>query len=98
MRRLLLLLLLVSTAFAQTVTVRAGHLIDPANGSVADNQIILVQNGKITAVEPNIAVPANVQTIDLTKEWVMPGLVDAHTHIRTRQPRALRRSTTGRTR
>ncbi|HVZ18724.1 MAG TPA: amidohydrolase family protein [Terriglobales bacterium] len=85
---MLLSLLFISAAFAQTVAVRAGHLIDPANASVADNQIILVGNGKITAIGSNVKVPANVETVDLSKEWVLPGLVDAHTHITMNLPPA----------
>ncbi len=86
MKKLACFLLLVwgtltCTATAQTVAVRAGHLIDPASGSVANNQVILIQDGKITAIGSNLAVPAKAQVIDLANEWVLPGLVDAHTHI-----------------
>ena len=54
MRRLLLFLLFASVVAAQTIAVRAGHLIDPANGSVTDNQIIVIENGKITFIGPNV--------------------------------------------
>src|ERR1051326_2006025 len=65
---------------AQTIVVKAGHLIDPAAGAVANNQVIVIQDGKIVSVGTG-AAPANAQVIDLSNEWVMPGLVDAHTHI-----------------
>jgi imidazolonepropionase-like amidohydrolase len=85
---LLLLLSLSCVAAAQTIAVRVGHLIDPSNASVLDKQIILIENGKITAIGADVKVPAGAQVIDLPNEWVMPGLVDAHTHITMNLPPA----------
>src|SRR3954470_9221065 len=82
----LLLLLMTCAAAAQTVVVRAGHLIDPAAGTVANNQTIVIEAGKIKAVGGSVQVPAGAQVIDLSNEWVMPGLVDAHTHITMNLP------------
>ena len=48
-------LLLAIPASAQTVAIRAGNLIDPATGTVAKNQIILVKDKKIVEVGPNVA-------------------------------------------
>jgi imidazolonepropionase-like amidohydrolase len=86
MRNFLCLLLLTCAAAAQTIAVRAGHLIDPANGSVKQDQVILIEDGKIKQVGPGIPVPPNAQVIDLSHEWVTPGLVDAHTHITMNLP------------
>lgn len=77
----LCLFLLASVAWAQQVAIRAGNLIDPATGQVAKNQIILVKDKKIVEVGPAVAVPQGVEVIDLSDGWVMPGLMDAHTHI-----------------
>ncbi len=60
--------------------VRAGRLIDPETGAVATNQIIVVEGERITAVGSNVAIPAGIEVIDLSKLTVLPGLVDAHTH------------------
>jgi imidazolonepropionase-like amidohydrolase len=68
-------------AFGQTTAIRAGNLIDPAAGTVAKNQIILIKDGKIAEVGPSVNIPAGVEVIDLMNAWVMPGLMDAHTHI-----------------
>ena len=81
-KRILIALLLFSgPLFAQTKAIRAGHLIDPASGTVADNQVIVIQGGKITAVGANVPVPAGAEVIDLSNAWIMPGLMDAHTHL-----------------
>jgi imidazolonepropionase-like amidohydrolase len=71
----------MSSAAAQVTAIKAGRLIDPDAGTVATNQVILVENGKFTAVGPNVAIPAGAQTIDLSTLTVLPGLVDAHNHL-----------------
>src|SRR5687768_17059508 len=78
---LFLLCCAVSAADAQVTAIKAGRLIDPDAGTVATNQVILVENGKFTAVGPNVAIPAGAQTIDLSTLTVLPGLVDAHNHL-----------------
>src|SRR5262245_59803026 len=65
----------------ETTAIRAGHLVDPARGSVADDQVILVKDGKITAVGPRLPIPSDASVIDLSGSWVLPGLMDAHTHL-----------------
>jgi imidazolonepropionase-like amidohydrolase len=77
----LLLAFLTSSLWAQTIAIKAGNLIDPAKGTVARDQIILVEDGKIKSVGSGSAVPGNAQVIDLSREWVLPGLMDAHTHL-----------------
>jgi imidazolonepropionase-like amidohydrolase len=72
---------LVAPAWPQTVAIRAGNLIDPATGTVAKNQIILVKDQKIVEVGSSVAIPTDAQVVDLSSEWVMPGVMDAHTHI-----------------
>jgi imidazolonepropionase-like amidohydrolase len=75
------LFLFAVPAAAQTIAIRAGNLIDPAKGTVSKDQVILVENGKITSVGTGVAIPKDAQVVDLSKEWVMPGLMDAHTHV-----------------
>jgi imidazolonepropionase-like amidohydrolase len=83
--RLFLLIALFSFfASAQDIAIRAGNLIDPATGNVAKNQVIVVHEGKIASV--GTSVPAGAKLIDLSNEWVMPGLMDAHTHITMNLP------------
>jgi imidazolonepropionase-like amidohydrolase len=75
------LLLAAAPAFAQVTAIRAGGLVDPEAGTIARNQIILVENGRFTAVGPNVPIPAGAEVIDLSQLVVLPGLVDAHNHL-----------------
>ncbi len=66
---------------APVTVIKAGRLIDPDKGTAAANQIILIEGERIKAVGANIAIPAGATVIDLSKLTVLPGLVDAHTHM-----------------
>ena len=66
---------------AQVTALRVGHLVDPEAGTVANNQIILVENGRFTAIGPNVAIPQGAEVIDMSQQWVTQGLVDAHNHL-----------------
>jgi imidazolonepropionase-like amidohydrolase len=74
-------LLLASPVAAQTVAIRAGWVLDPAGGAFAQNQTILVEGGKIVATGAGLAIPSGAEVVDLSTEWVLPGLIDAHTHM-----------------
>ena len=65
----------------KVVAVRAGRLVDPDSGTVATNQIIVVEGERIRQVGAGIPIPAGAEVIDLSKLTVLPGLVDAHTHL-----------------
>ena len=79
--RPLALLAVASIANAQVTAIKAGRLIDPETGTISANQVILVENGKFTAVGANVSIPANAEVIDLSSLTVLPGLVDAHNHL-----------------
>jgi imidazolonepropionase-like amidohydrolase len=66
---------------ASTIAIRAGTLIDPEKGTAERNQVVLVQNGKITDVGGAVRIPAGAQVVDLSTHTVLPGLFDAHTHL-----------------
>lgn len=75
------LLVLVGLARAQVTAIRAGKIVDPATGNVAANQIILVEGTDIKAVGADVKIPAGATVIDLSKYTVLPGMMDAHTHL-----------------
>jgi len=78
---LLIIGVAVTAADAQVTAIRAGRLVDPDAGTVATNQIIVIENGRFTAVGANVAIPTGAQVIDLSTQTVLPGLVDAHNHL-----------------
>ena len=71
----------IGNAEAQVTAIRAGRLVDPDAAAVLTNQVILVQNGRFTAIGSNVQIPAGAQVIDLSQLTVVPGLVDAHNHL-----------------
>jgi len=75
------LLLIASPSFAQVLAIRAGTVVDPARGSSAKDQVILVEHGKILRIGPKVEIPPGAEIVDLSKEWVTPGLIDAHTNM-----------------
>src|SRR5262249_42636193 len=69
------------TPAAPVTVIKAGRLIDPETGTAATNQLVIVEGEKIKAVGWNLAIPAGARVIDLSNLTVLPGLVDAHTHM-----------------
>jgi imidazolonepropionase-like amidohydrolase len=63
------------------VLIRAGHLLDVKSGKILANQQILVENDKIVSVGAAGSAVGDAQIIDLGNATVMPGLIDAHTHL-----------------
>ena len=70
-----------AAAAGSPLAIRAGTVIDPGTGQVLHDQTILVVDGKISAIGANLTVPDGAKRIDLSHEWVAPGLMDAHTHL-----------------
>jgi imidazolonepropionase-like amidohydrolase len=84
MRLLLWVLVLAGAALgarAETVVIRAGGVVDVVAGTVARDQVVIVADGVIREFGHDLPVPAGARQIDLSSEWLAPGLIDAHTHM-----------------
>lgn len=68
---------------AHVTAVRAGKLFDPIAGRMLPNQVILIQGERITAVgsASDTPVPPGATVIDLSRDTVLPGLIDGHVHL-----------------
>ena len=69
------------SASAKTVVIRAGHVFDVKTGKTLTSQTIVIQGDKIASVGADAQVPAGATVIELPNATVLPGLIDAHTHI-----------------
>ncbi|HEV7607218.1 MAG TPA: amidohydrolase family protein, partial [Steroidobacteraceae bacterium] len=65
----------------QQIAVRAARLIDVRAGKVVDDAVVLLEGDRIKSVGANLTVPSNARTIDLGDVTLLPGLIDAHTHM-----------------
>jgi imidazolonepropionase-like amidohydrolase len=75
--------ILVSVAglgMGQDLALRGGTVLTITQG-VIENGTVLIQNGKITAVGKDVSIPSEVRVIDVTGRYVMPGVIDSHSHI-----------------
>lgn len=85
----LLLLLLLSCAGLSDkrgpVAIHCGHLFDAEKGIWLRRQTLLIQDGVIISVNPT-RLPAGVREIDYSEAYVIPGLIDAHTHVFLEDP------------
>ena len=83
---LLITFTLTSTVHAEDATiavvaVKAARLLDVKTGKYVENAVVLIKGERIEAVGSNLAIPAAAQVIDLGGATLLPGLIDAHTHI-----------------
>ena len=65
---------------AQDVAIRNATVLTVTNGTI-ENATVLIRGGRITAVGRDVAIPTGVRVIDGTGKYVMPGIIDAHSHM-----------------
>ena len=66
------------------IAITGGRVV-PIEGEPIDGGTVLVIDGRIAAVGADLEPPPGVDVIDATGRWVLPGLVDAHTHLGARE-------------
>lgn len=70
-------------AQAQTTALRAARMITIENPAVVTNAVVVVTDDKIVAAGPaaSVTIPKGAKVIDLGDVTLLPGFIDAHTHI-----------------
>lgn len=79
---MLFLILSVHALARETVLIQNASIVDVEAGTVSNGQSLLLEGGTITALGPDIAVPAaQAVTFDAQDKFLIPGLWDSHVHI-----------------
>ncbi len=78
---LVLLSPLVYTAYGQDLLVKNGKVVTLGKKGTIEGGDVLIEKGMIKEVGQGLQAPKGVQVIDATGMWVIPGIIDTHTHI-----------------
>jgi len=76
----ILAVFLTTHLLSQDLALKGGTVLTITQG-VIPNGTVLIQNGKIAAFGKDITIPLGVRVIDCTGKFIMPGIIDSHTHI-----------------
>ena len=73
-------LMTASTTRAQDVLIQGGTVLTVTNGTL-ENTDVLVRDGRIARIGAGLNAPEGIEVVDATGLYVMPGIIDAHSHI-----------------
>ncbi len=78
----IILCLLATSAVGQKIALVNGHIINGTDNTVYENHTLLIDGRLITNLQPSSSsIPQEYEQIDLSGRYIMPGMIDAHTHI-----------------
>src|ERR1700738_3371263 len=69
------------TPETRTMVLKAARLFEGKSNSLVTPGLVIVTGGKISAAGTNAAVPTGAEVIDLGDATLLPGFIDAHTHL-----------------
>jgi imidazolonepropionase-like amidohydrolase len=75
--------LMAGQAAARTVVLTADHMVDVVAGRLVDKPMVVVVDGKISAVgvQGQMQAPSGAERVDLPGQTILPGLIDMHVHL-----------------
>ena len=67
----------------QHIAIHAGHVLDVTTGKMLADQLLVIEGGKVVSVgaAASAKAPADATRIELPNATILPGLIDAHTHL-----------------
>jgi imidazolonepropionase-like amidohydrolase len=71
----------VASAQARDLIVHASHLIDGLSPAALGESSIIIKDDRIERVQPGFVQREGYEIIDLSRDTVLPGLIDLHTHL-----------------
>lgn len=63
------------------IALKAARLFDGSGDTLVRDAVVLIEDGKIKAAGAKLAIPEGAEVIDLGDSTLLPGLIDAHTHV-----------------
>jgi imidazolonepropionase-like amidohydrolase len=71
----------VTTAAAKPIALKAAHLFDGRSDALVSPGVVVVDGDRIVAAGAHVTLPTDAQVVDLGDATLLPGLIDAHTHL-----------------
>jgi len=74
------LVMMATLGWAQDLALKGGTILTITNGTI-ENGTIVIQKGRIAAIGKDIKIPDGIKIIDVSGKFIMPGIIDSHSHI-----------------
>src|SRR5690606_24895810 len=85
--RIIVLTILIGLCSSMVVAQKTGSVhvknatVITVTGDILENSDIIVRDGKITGIGQDLTTPSGVMSVDATGKFVLPGIIDAHSHL-----------------